>query len=81
MSNYTPRAQVILAVIITVLIFTAIFGAANLVVAFFVIVGCVIVGGIVLVYGYVGPEIPQKKGLSEEEQARDAVMGNQDLWY
>ena len=36
---------------------------------------CGFFGLLVLAHGYVGPALSKRKGLSEEEEARDAIAG------
>lgn len=75
MSNYTSRAQAILIGLVVVMMVAACGFVEAPAVSIVVLLVCSVVGLMVLVYGYVGPEVSKKRGLSEEEQARDAVAG------
>lgn len=75
MSNYTPRAQAILCVLLGVMMLAACSFVDNPLVSMVVLGLCGLVGLVVLSYGYIGPMPAKKGGLSEEEQARDAVAG------
>ena len=76
MKEWTENAKLLMAVCGMVAVFASCGFVGDPLLVLGVWVVCVAVGFVALVYGYTGDPSPRKgRGLSEEEQARDAVAG------